>query len=80
MTKPTRASDTPYEVEVVEGKSYFWCACGLSSKQPFCDGSHKDIEFNPVKFEAEKTKTVYFCGCKATQKSPLCDGSHSKTS
>lgn len=78
MTNPVRASNTPYPVEVEAGKSYWWCACGKSKKQPFCDGSHTGTSFTPLKFDAKESKTVYFCGCKATQKPPLCDGSHSK--
>ena len=66
----------PYPVEVEAGKDYYWCACGRSSKQPFCDGSHKDTGMAPVKYTAEKTGTVYFCGCKHTKKAPLCDGTH----
>ncbi|WP_050930426.1 CDGSH iron-sulfur domain-containing protein [Aestuariivita boseongensis] len=73
---PIIAQKAPFPVEVTSGKTYFWCACGKSSKQPFCDGSHKDTEFSPVKYTAEKDRTVYFCGCKATGKSPMCDGSH----
>ena len=76
MDKPNRASDTPYPIDVEAGKSYFWCACGLSKNQPFCDGTHKDSGFTPVKFEATESKTVYFCGCKTTKNQPLCDGSH----
>ena len=78
MTDPVRASNTPYPVDVEAGKSYYWCACGRSAKQPFCDGSHKDTGMTPVKFEATETKKVFFCGCKATAKQPLCDGTHSK--
>ncbi len=78
MTDPVRASNTPYPIDVEAGKSYYWCACGRSAKQPFCDGSHKDTGMTPVKFEATETKKVFFCGCKATAKQPLCDGTHSK--
>ena len=78
MSEPKRATDTPIPVEVEEGKSYFWCACGLSKNQPFCDGAHKGSEFTPVKYEATASKKVYFCGCKATASQPLCDGSHNK--
>ena len=78
MTDPVRASNTPYAVDVEAGKSYYWCACGRSAKQPFCDGSHKDTGMTPMKFEATETKKVFFCGCKATAKQPLCDGTHSK--
>lgn len=76
MSEPKRASDTPCGVDVEAGKSYFWCSCGHSKKQPFCDGSHAGTEFTPVKFEATETKKVFFCGCKATKNQPLCDGSH----
>lgn len=72
------AQKGPYAVEVKAGKVYFWCACGRSDNQPFCDGAHKDTSFVPEKFEARANKTVYFCGCKATGHSPLCDGAHNK--
>ena len=65
-------------VEVEKNKSYFWCSCGLSSKQPFCDGSHKNTEFSPVKFIADETKKMFFCTCKQTNNQPFCDGSHNK--
>ncbi len=77
MDKPIAAQDSPYEVEVEEGKTYAWCACGRSATQPFCDGSHEDTAFNPVAYTAEKTGTVFFCGCMKTKSQPLCDGSHS---
>ena len=76
MNQPVRAADSPFGVDVEEGKSYFWCACGKSSNQPFCDGSHKGSEFSPVKYTAEKSRKVFFCGCKQTGNQPLCDGSH----
>lgn len=78
MSEPVRASDTPFPVEVEQGESYFWCACGRSASQPFCDGSHKDSGFQPLKYTAEANKRVFFCGCKATANAPLCDGTHSK--
>ena len=78
MTVPVRAANTPYAVDVEAGKSYYWCACGKSAKQPFCDGAHKDTGMTPMKFEATETKKVFFCGCKATAKQPMCDGTHSK--
>jgi len=77
MTEPVIASKTPYPVDVEAGKKYFWCACGESAQQPFCDGSHKGSEFTPLPFTADADKTVYFCGCKRTGNAPLCDGSHS---
>lgn len=73
---PYIAATTPFKVEVVAGKSYFWCACGQSQKQPFCDGSHKGTSFSPIKYTAEDTRAVFFCGCKQTAKAPFCDGSH----
>jgi CDGSH-type Zn-finger protein len=78
MTEPTIAQKSPYPVEVEAGKSYFWCACGKSAKQPFCDGSHKGSGMTPVKFEAAESKTVYLCGCKHTSNPPFCDGTHAK--
>ena len=76
MTKALRAGDNPIGVDVVEGKTYFWCTCGKSSKQPFCDGSHKGTEFSPLVYKAEQSKKVFFCTCKKTKDQPLCDGSH----
>lgn len=76
MTTPVRASDTPYAIDVEQGKDYYWCSCGKSARQPFCDGSHKDSGMAPMKYTAAKAGTVYFCGCKASANSPLCDGSH----
>ncbi len=76
MAEAMVAQKGPFAVDVVEGKSYFWCACGRSKKQPFCDGSHKVTAFSPVQFRADSTKTVYFCGCKQTGAQPMCDGTH----
>lgn len=76
MTAPKIAQKAPYPVEVEAGKSYFWCSCGQSSKQPFCDGSHQGSNFAPVKFEATESKTVFFCGCKHSDAPVTCDGSH----
>lgn len=76
MANPEIAQKSPYAVEVEAGKSYRWCACGLSKKQPFCDGSHKGGEFKPKEYTATENGTVYFCGCKQTKNAPLCDGTH----
>lgn len=76
--KPTIAENFPIEVELEEGKKYAWCTCGLSSKQPYCDGTHKGTEFTPMVFEADKTEKKWLCQCKHTKKIPFCDGSHSK--
>ena len=66
----------PFPIEVESGSDYFWCSCGKSKKQPFCDGSHKGTEFLPLVFKAEQSKKVFFCTCKQTKDQPLCDGSH----
>jgi CDGSH-type Zn-finger protein len=76
MLEPTIAQRGPYPVEVEAGKSYFWCACGMSANQPFCDGSHKGSGFTPVKFDAAQSTTVYLCGCKHTASPVFCDGTH----
>jgi len=73
---PIVAQKAPYKAEVKEGKTYFWCACGRSENQPFCDGSHKETGFSPVKYQAVVDGNIFFCGCKSSAKAPLCDGSH----
>ena len=73
---PVIAQGSPYAVEVEAGKTYFWCQCGLSIKQPFCDGTHKSTPFTPIKYEAEESKKIFFCGCKQSVRKPLCDGTH----
>ena len=78
MTKGHRAGDGAIALDVEEGKYYYWCSCGKSSKQPFCDGSHKGSEFNPIIYKAEATKKIFFCACKQTNNPPFCDGSHNK--
>jgi CDGSH iron-sulfur domain-containing protein 3 len=76
--KPHIAQKSPYAVEVTAGQSYYWCSCGLSKSQPFCDGSHQDTPFTPASFTAKTTETVYLCGCKHSAKGAFCDGSHNK--
>lgn len=76
MTLPHCPQAAPYDVEVEEGKSYYWCTCGLSQKQPFCDGAHKGSGMKSQCFTAEASGKVYLCGCKATKNPPFCDGSH----
>jgi CDGSH-type Zn-finger protein len=65
-------------VQKVEPGTYFWCSCGKSKGQPFCDGSHKGSSFAPLKTEITAAKTVAWCGCKHTKNAPFCDGSHSQ--
>lgn len=69
----------PVEIAVERGKIYWWCACGLSKQQPFCDGSHKGTQFTPVRYAAAETGTKAFCVCKRTQNRPFCDGTHAYT-
>ncbi len=76
MTKGKIAAKAPIAVDVEAGKSYFWCSCGQSSKQPFCDGSHKETGFSPVKWTAEEDGKKFFCACKQTEGAPFCDGTH----
>jgi CDGSH-type Zn-finger protein len=83
-TLPKIAAKSPFKIKVEQDKKYFWCSCGLSAKQPFCDGSHKahknidgSSQMKSVIYEATETKDVYFCGCKHSKNGALCDGSHS---
>lgn len=76
MDQPKIAAKNPIPVELEAGKTYAWCACGASSNQPFCDGSHKGTSFSPRVFQAEETKTAYMCQCKHTKNPGFCDGSH----
>ena len=78
MNNPIVAQKAPYPIEVEAGKSYFWCACGKSGKQPFCDGSHKGSGIAPVKFTPDADKKLFLCGCKRSLNAPFCDGTHSK--
>ncbi len=76
MSEPVIAQKAPYEVELEAGRTYWWCACGRSAKQPFCDGSHKGTGLEPVKYVAQASGPAFFCGCKHTARRPLCDGTH----
>ena len=78
MTEPVIAKKEPAAVELEEGKTYYFCTCGRSAKQPFCDGSHQGSAFQPMPFVAKKSGTNYLCQCKRTRNAPFCDESHSK--
>ena len=75
MAEPHIAQRSPYAVELAPG-DYWWCACGRSKNQPFCDGSHKGSEFSPVKWTADVSARKFFCACKHTNGRPFCDGTH----
>jgi CDGSH-type Zn-finger protein len=77
MEKSVVAQKSPYATDVEAGKSYWWCACGRSKSQPFCDGSHKGTGLSPVEYKANRSRKVYFCGCKRTGTPTMCDGTHS---
>ena len=76
MSEPVIAGKVPLPVDVEAGKTYWWCSCGKSARQPFCDGSHKGTDFTPVRYDATQTGKVWFCACTHSAKAPLCDGSH----
>ncbi len=73
---PEIGGRAPIKVDVEAGKSYWWCACGRSKSQPFCDGSHKGSTFSPVEFKPEASAPAWFCACKRSSKKPMCDGTH----
>jgi CDGSH-type Zn-finger protein len=66
----------PIAINVEAGKTYWWCRCGRSSQQPFCDGVHKGSDSSPLKYTAADSGQVWFCVCKKTASPPFCDGSH----
>lgn len=78
MSEAVVAAKAPIAVDVESGKTYWWCSCGKSAKQPFCDGSHKGSEFTPVEYVATESKQAWFCACKRTGATPLCDGAHKR--
>lgn len=75
MAEPHIAQKAPYQADLEPG-TYWYCTCGHSANQPFCDGSHKGSEFVPMKFELAEAKSVHLCGCKHTKNAPYCDGTH----
>jgi CDGSH-type Zn-finger protein len=77
MSEPVIAQASPYSLQLEPGK-YWWCSCGRSTKQPFCDGSHQGSSFTPVGFDVAETKEVWLCGCKHAKTQPFCDGTHNK--
>ena len=76
MTEPVVAAKAPIKVALEAGKDYWWCSCGQSKNQPFCDGTHKGSGLAPMKYTADKTGDFWLCACKHSNKKPLCDGTH----
>ena len=74
--EPVVAQKSPFAIEVEEGKEYYWCSCGRSKGQPFCDGSHKGTEFRPKIEEVTEAKKIAWCGCKQSSNGVHCDGTH----
>ncbi len=77
MSQPEIPQKSPYVLDAEPG-TYFWCACGQSKKQPFCDGSHAGSGMRPLRVELEEGRKVAWCGCKHSENQPFCDGAHRK--
>lgn len=75
MSEPTMAQKGPYILDMEPG-TYWWCACGRSATQPFCNDSHQGTAFSPVEFTVDRARKIAWCGCKHSANKPLCDGSH----
>jgi len=76
MPNPKVAGNAPIRIELEAGKKYFWCSCGESSNQPWCDGGHKGSDFTPMMITVEQTKMYSMCTCKQSDRPQFCDGSH----
>lgn len=76
MAQPELGGREPISVDVEKGESYWWCTCGKSSNQPFCDGSHAGSTFEPMEWVAPRTRSIFMCTCKQTKTGPFCDGAH----
>jgi len=80
MSKPFIADNKPVKVNLSKGQEYYFCTCGRSNSQPFCDGSHAGTTFKPSAFVADENSEAYLCACKHTSNPPYCDGSHKQFS
>jgi len=79
MSKPIAAGNEPVIIQLEQGKKYVWCSCGRSTRQPFCDGSHRGTGLEPVRFAVDETREAALCQCKETRNPPYCDGSHANS-
>jgi len=77
MSEPHIVDKKPFVTELDPGV-YYWCSCGRSKNQTYCDGAHKGTDFNPVEFTLEERREVALCMCKHTNTPPFCDGIHTK--
>lgn len=77
-SQPVIAKKGPYVIDLKSDKTYYWCSCGRSENQPFCDGSHKGTNFEPLEVKVSEDKKYGLCGCKHTKNPPFCDREHSK--
>lgn len=75
MSEPVIAGKSPIEMDLEPGE-YWWCSCGRSRNQPFCDGSHAGTDFTPLRFQVQEKETVWLCTCKHSANPPFCDGAH----
>lgn len=78
MDKPKIAATEPIAIQLKQGETYYYCTCGRTGNQPFCDGSHEGTKFEPLKFEATIDGTSHLCMCRHSKNPPYCDGSHEK--
>ncbi|MBE9531698.1 MAG: CDGSH iron-sulfur domain-containing protein [Proteobacteria bacterium] len=75
MSNPKCTAKSPAEIEL-EPDTYYWCSCGATQNDPFCDGAHRDTDMHPVSFTIDTKETVALCRCRETKTPPYCDGSH----